>query len=260
MLYEIAKTADVFLTNYLPAAAPEEQVRRRAHPRGQPEHHLRARQRLRRQGAGARRRRLRRHRLLDAQRRRPCADARGARWRAVPGHPGVRRFDRRHEHRRRHLRRAVPSRAHRRGRRTRRLAAEHRLVGGGRQRDPGHGDRRDDALADADAIGPTVNPFLGNYRTSDGGTINLCIVSPTGYIRDAFEHLGLPEAADDPRFADVHAADRERRRPQRTDRRGDPQQAVRLLARAPEDDEGPVGAVPEPHRPRAPTSRRSPTT
>jgi crotonobetainyl-CoA:carnitine CoA-transferase CaiB-like acyl-CoA transferase len=50
---------------------------------------------------------------------------------------------------------------------------------------------------------PSVNPFLGNYETSDGGTINLCIVSPTGYIRDAFEHLGLPDAADDPRFGDV---------------------------------------------------------
>jgi crotonobetainyl-CoA:carnitine CoA-transferase CaiB-like acyl-CoA transferase len=53
------------------------------------------------------------------------------------------------------------------------------------------------------AVNPTVNPFLGNYLTSDGGTINLCIVSPTGYIRDAFEHLGLPEAANDPRFSDV---------------------------------------------------------
>lgn len=47
------------------------------------------------------------------------------------------------------------------------------------------------------------NPFLGNYTTSDGGTINLCIVSPTGYIRDTFEHLGIGEAADDPRFCDV---------------------------------------------------------
>ncbi|MCW2516729.1 MAG: carnitine dehydratase [Mycobacterium sp.] len=50
---------------------------------------------------------------------------------------------------------------------------------------------------------PSVNPFLGNYETSDGGTINLCIVSPTGYIRDAFEHLGLGDAADDDRFRDV---------------------------------------------------------
>ena len=51
--------------------------------------------------------------------------------------------------------------------------------------------------------GSAANPFMGNYETSDGGTINLCIVSPTGYIRDTFEHLGIPEAADDPRFADV---------------------------------------------------------
>ena len=50
---------------------------------------------------------------------------------------------------------------------------------------------------------PSVNPFMGNYQTSDGGTINLCIISPTGLIRDTFEHLGIPEAADDPRFSDV---------------------------------------------------------
>ncbi|WP_405183275.1 CoA transferase [Nocardia sp. NBC_01377] len=55
------------------------------------------------------------------------------------------------------------------------------------------------------STGGSVNPLLGNYTTSDGGTINLCIVSPTGYIRDAFEHLGLPEAARDPRFGEVAA-------------------------------------------------------
>ncbi len=54
-----------------------------------------------------------------------------------------------------------------------------------------------------DETPPIFNPFLGNFLTSDGGTINLCIVSPTGYIRDTFEHLGLPELADDPRFSDV---------------------------------------------------------
>ena len=54
-----------------------------------------------------------------------------------------------------------------------------------------------------DAAAPSVNPFMANYLTSDGETINLCIVSPTGYIRDAFEHLGLAELADDPRFSDV---------------------------------------------------------
>ena len=45
------------------------------------------------------------------------------------------------------------------------------------------------------------------------------------------------------------AADRERRRRSELIAEVDPQQAVRLLAPAPQDDEGPVGAVPEPDRP-----------
>jgi crotonobetainyl-CoA:carnitine CoA-transferase CaiB-like acyl-CoA transferase len=52
--------------------------------------------------------------------------------------------------------------------------------------------------------GSPKNPLMGNFRTSDGGWINLCMPSPTGLIRDTFEHLGLSAAADDPRFADVH--------------------------------------------------------
>ncbi|HEX7874204.1 MAG TPA: CoA transferase [Sphingobium sp.] len=51
--------------------------------------------------------------------------------------------------------------------------------------------------------GSLRNPFMGNFRTSDGGTINLCMVSPTGLIADTFAHVGAPEAADDPRFKDV---------------------------------------------------------
>jgi crotonobetainyl-CoA:carnitine CoA-transferase CaiB-like acyl-CoA transferase len=47
------------------------------------------------------------------------------------------------------------------------------------------------------------NPFMGNFRTSDGGTINFCILVPGPHIRNTFEHLGVPEAGDDPRFADV---------------------------------------------------------
>lgn len=53
--------------------------------------------------------------------------------------------------------------------------------------------------------GSLRNPFMGNFRTSDGGTINLCTISPTGLIRDLFEHLGIPEAADDPRFSEPRA-------------------------------------------------------
>lgn len=53
--------------------------------------------------------------------------------------------------------------------------------------------------------GAPGNPFMGNFTTSDGGTINFCILTPGPYIRDTFTHLGLPEAADDPRFATVEA-------------------------------------------------------
>jgi crotonobetainyl-CoA:carnitine CoA-transferase CaiB-like acyl-CoA transferase len=50
--------------------------------------------------------------------------------------------------------------------------------------------------------GAARSPFNGNYNTSDGRAINLCINSPTGLIRDTFEHLGVPEMADDPRFSE----------------------------------------------------------
>jgi crotonobetainyl-CoA:carnitine CoA-transferase CaiB-like acyl-CoA transferase len=46
------------------------------------------------------------------------------------------------------------------------------------------------------------NPFIGHFRTSDGRVICLFILVPGPHIRDTFEHLGIPEAADDPRFAD----------------------------------------------------------
>jgi crotonobetainyl-CoA:carnitine CoA-transferase CaiB-like acyl-CoA transferase len=49
--------------------------------------------------------------------------------------------------------------------------------------------------------GSKKNPFVGNYCTSDGGTITLNTLTPDGRIRDMFEHLGIPDAADDPRFA-----------------------------------------------------------
>ena len=53
--------------------------------------------------------------------------------------------------------------------------------------------------------GAARNPFMGNYQTQDGGTINLCTISPTGHIRSLFEHLGVPEAAEDPRFSEPRA-------------------------------------------------------
>lgn len=53
--------------------------------------------------------------------------------------------------------------------------------------------------------GAAVNPFIGHFMTSDRRVISLFIMVPGPFIRDTFEHLGVPEAADDPRFADAEA-------------------------------------------------------
>jgi crotonobetainyl-CoA:carnitine CoA-transferase CaiB-like acyl-CoA transferase len=54
--------------------------------------------------------------------------------------------------------------------------------------------------------GSTVgNPFLGTFKTSDGEIIVLNMVTPGPYICDTFNHLGIPEFADDPRFSKVEA-------------------------------------------------------
>jgi len=49
------------------------------------------------------------------------------------------------------------------------------------------------------------NPLLGSFKAADGGIIVFNMVTPGPYIRDTFEHLGLPEAASDPRFANSEA-------------------------------------------------------
>jgi len=47
----------------------------------------------------------------------------------------------------------------------------------------------------------STNPFIGVFATSDDGHINLTVLTPGPYLVDVFTHLGIPEAADDPRFA-----------------------------------------------------------
>ena len=154
VLYEIAKTADVFLTNYMPAQRQKNKFDiehiRAANPniiyaRGSAYGDKGAERDTggfdgtafwTRSGVG--------HALTPEE-------LGGA---LVAGHPGVRRLHRRDEHRGRDLGGTVSPRTHRRGSRTRRLAAEHGVVGGGRQHDPGHGDRRDDAFDDAGFHGP----------------------------------------------------------------------------------------------------------
>jgi crotonobetainyl-CoA:carnitine CoA-transferase CaiB-like acyl-CoA transferase len=49
------------------------------------------------------------------------------------------------------------------------------------------------------------NPFIGHFKTADGGVISLYILQPGPHIRDTFEHLGLGELADDLRFSTATA-------------------------------------------------------
>ena len=55
------------------------------------------------------------------------------------------------------------------------------------------------------AGGAPGNPFIGNFKTSDGQTVALFIMAPGPYIVSLFEHLGLPHLAHDPRFHDAAA-------------------------------------------------------
>jgi crotonobetainyl-CoA:carnitine CoA-transferase CaiB-like acyl-CoA transferase len=49
------------------------------------------------------------------------------------------------------------------------------------------------------------NPFIGSFKASDGNVIVLNMVTPGPYIQDTFKHLGIPECAADPRFSTVEA-------------------------------------------------------
>ena len=49
------------------------------------------------------------------------------------------------------------------------------------------------------------NPLIGGFKTLDGGTIVLNMVTPGPYIRDSLEHLGLAEHIHDPRFSSAEA-------------------------------------------------------
>jgi crotonobetainyl-CoA:carnitine CoA-transferase CaiB-like acyl-CoA transferase len=53
--------------------------------------------------------------------------------------------------------------------------------------------------------GSPGNPFMGNFTTADGSTLNFCTLTPGPYIKDIFSHLGIPEAAEDTRFSTVEA-------------------------------------------------------
>jgi crotonobetainyl-CoA:carnitine CoA-transferase CaiB-like acyl-CoA transferase len=50
---------------------------------------------------------------------------------------------------------------------------------------------------------PSGNPLVANYRTKDDRYVALCCLQPGKYWPEAVAAIGLPELADDPRFADA---------------------------------------------------------
>lgn len=50
-----------------------------------------------------------------------------------------------------------------------------------------------------------TNPFIGAFETSDGKHICLSVLSPGPYIEDVFSHLDIPEMAEDERFSTAEA-------------------------------------------------------
>jgi crotonobetainyl-CoA:carnitine CoA-transferase CaiB-like acyl-CoA transferase len=85
------------------------------------------------------------------------------------------------------------------------------------------------AMPGQDVVG--TNPFMGVFKTSDGGFINLTVLSPSQLIEDTFTHLGDREAVGE--FARSLPGSEE----------GDGRAAVCLLARKAQDDEGTVGRL-----------------
>lgn len=61
------------------------------------------------------------------------------------------------------------------------------------------------AVLPGSGVGNGTNPFIGAFRTADGKFINLTVLSPGPYIEDVFGHLDVPELAKDPRFATAEA-------------------------------------------------------
>src|SRR5438445_276201 len=55
------------------------------------------------------------------------------------------------------------------------------------------------------AGGGPYAPFLGNFLTSDGRSINLFTMQAGLHARSLFTHIGRPELADDPRFSEAQA-------------------------------------------------------
>ena len=57
-----------------------------------------------------------------------------------------------------------------------------------------------------------MNPLVGTYRTKDGRHIQLVFLEADRYWADFCQVIGRDDLLDDPRFADLQAAARARRR------------------------------------------------
>lgn len=53
------------------------------------------------------------------------------------------------------------------------------------------------------AVKGAMNPFMGWFRTSDGRTLIIMVITPGPYIADTFTHLNLAHLIDDERFSTV---------------------------------------------------------
>ena len=180
ILMSLVDTADVFLTNLLPAARTKLGIEPGRHPGAQPAHRLRAGH-----GAGAtrparRQGRLRRDHLLGALRGGGRRHAGGVRVPVADARSGLRRPAVRHGTRRRHRCRPVPARAHRQGDGGRRVADVGRAVGDGDDR------LRVASVLDVDELPApdrtkTANPLTNVYRTKDGHFVALGFLQADRY-------------------------------------------------------------------------------
>ena len=49
------------------------------------------------------------------------------------------------------------------------------------------------------------NPLMGNFYAADGGVINMCTLTPGPHIKSFFTHIGQPQLAEDERFSTAQA-------------------------------------------------------
>ena len=200
-----------------PPPAPH---RRRRHPRRESQHHLRTRLGSWPARAGGRKGRLRRLHVLGARR---LDGHRHAPRRGLPHQPTGRRVRRHHgrrHHRRGHRRRALPPRAHRRGRHHGHVPARHGHVGDGLLR------------GDVRGVRPRHLPQGSARRRaqSSGGRVQdvrralpharHAAVRPL--LGRAMRVVGRPELAEDPRFVDSAARGRTARSASRSWTRSSP--------------------------------------